>query len=183
MADSTHSTLCNDLHAPVQEHAGSSAGILLFGYGNIDRQDDGVAWHTLRAVALSLGQPLPEQPGETFFHLTSQVDCTFALQLVPEDADLISKYQRVCFVDAHTGRVADLVHWEALDAKYEPSPFTHHLTAATCLSMAKTVYQATPQAALISIRGYEFGFSQQLSEQTQILVSEAVRMITNWINA
>lgn len=164
---------------------GSEAGplkkTLLYGYGNIDRQDDGVAWHVLRTVAEDLGRDLPQQLDEIFFNLTPHVDATFDLQLIPEAAELIAGYERVCFIDAHTGRVEDLVHWEELTAQYEPSPFTHHLTAATCLSLAKTVYKKSPEAVLVSIRGFEFGFSQSLSENTWPLVIEAAKKIITWI--
>lgn len=165
---------------------GSEAGFLkktlLYGYGNIDRQDDGVAWHVLRAVAETLGRTLPLQLDETFFNLTSNVDATFDLQLIPEAAELVAGYDRVCFIDAHTGRVEELVHWETLTAQYEPSPFTHHLTAATCLSMTKDIYKKNPEAVLVSIRGFEFGFSQSLSERTQALVYTAAKKIIFWVN-
>lgn len=178
----SHSELNSKLQAPLAGPA-ESPMVLLFAYGNIDRQDDGVAWHTLRAVAESFGQDLPEVPDETFFHITPRLDAIFALQLTPEDAELISKYDKVCFIDAHTGRVEDLVHCEILSAQYETSPFTHHLTATTCLAMASACYQAAPQAILTSIRGFEFGFSQELSSKTKELVPQAVQMINVWINS
>ena len=37
---------------------------LVIGYGNIDRQDDGVAWHVLREVASRLKVNFPQTAGE-----------------------------------------------------------------------------------------------------------------------
>ena len=31
--------------------------VLILGYGNLDREDDGVAWHVLQGVAETLGRP------------------------------------------------------------------------------------------------------------------------------
>jgi Ni,Fe-hydrogenase maturation factor len=41
-----------------------SSPVLIVGYGNYDREDDGVAWHILERLANHLGQPLAESPVE-----------------------------------------------------------------------------------------------------------------------
>jgi hydrogenase maturation protease len=163
------------------KEAGSSSHILLFGYGNIDRQDDGVAWHVLRSVAEALGQPLPVQPEDPLVEITPRITISFGLQLMPETAELISQYERVCFIDAHTGRVDEPIHLEDIRPQFVNSPFTHHLTPHTCLSLAQTLYGRAPQAILASVRGYEFGFSQTLSDQTGALVEPAARQILAWV--
>ncbi|MBN2258589.1 MAG: hypothetical protein JW704_12365 [Anaerolineaceae bacterium] len=154
---------------------------LILGYGNPDRQDDGVAWTILRDVASQLGinqpsllDPMVNSPDE---NLTLMV----SLQLLPEMAELISKYERICFVDAHTGRVPDDLSIEALGCEFQKSPFTHHLTPQTCISLSKTLYQKTPQAQLVSVRGYEFGFSNELSTRSRMLAHQAVERILAWI--
>jgi len=76
---------------------------LLFGYGNIDRQDDGVAWHILRGVAGHFGVELPEVPDDPVIELFADLTCKFALQLTPENAEEIAKFEQVFFIDAHTG--------------------------------------------------------------------------------
>ena len=38
--------------------------ILLLGYGNPDREDDGVAWHVLKGVAEGLSLPSPATPDD-----------------------------------------------------------------------------------------------------------------------
>lgn len=169
------------LHPETGGAAGVKKSTLLLGYGNIDRQDDGVAWHILREIAAAYLVDLPEYPQDTRFELGHDLTAAFALQLTPEDAEYISGFTQVCFIDAHTGRVENEVNWEVIQANFEPSPFTHHLTPATCLALASSLYQKMPRAALLSVRGYEFGFERQLSARTKDLASQAAQRILEWI--
>ncbi|HZY42738.1 MAG TPA: hypothetical protein VFF59_12145 [Anaerolineae bacterium] len=161
--------------------------ILIFGYGNFDRQDDGVAWHVLAAVARRLGREVPASPDEEF-PLTGGApgespDFMFELQLTPELAETVAQYDRVCFVDAHTGAVPNEVNVEELTSEFQSSPFTHHMTASTLLSFAATLYDARPPAILVSVRGYEFGFVRALSAYTAELAEEAADQIVASINS
>ncbi|MFN8598629.1 MAG: hypothetical protein U0559_20890, partial [Anaerolineae bacterium] len=124
--------------------------ILIFGYGNFDRQDDGVAWHVLVEVAQRLGRDVPASPDEEFPNSTESPAFQFELQLMPELAETVAQYDRVCFVDAHTGAVPNDVNVEHLTSEFQSSPFTHHMTAATLLSFAETLYGARPEAILVS---------------------------------
>lgn len=156
--------------------------ILLFGYGNIDRQDDGVAWHILRGVADHYHIPLPVFPEETTSQITEYLTFSYALQLTPESAEWVSQFDKVVFIDAHTGSVEEPLHIVNLDPNFQTSPFTHHLTPQTCLALAESLYGKAPSAMLISVRGYEFDFSQQLSAQTGELAIQAVRKIVSIID-
>lgn len=155
---------------------------LLFGYGNIDRQDDGVAWHILRGVANLYDVDLPPVPDEPNTKISPDVTCTFALQLAPESAEWIAQFKRVFFIDAHTGSIEEPLHFELLSSQFQSSPFTHHLTPQSCLSLAHSLYSTKPKAYLVSVRGYEFGFSQTLSFSTQDLVNRAIQLIVDNID-
>jgi hydrogenase maturation protease len=154
--------------------------ILLIGYGNPDRQDDGVAWHILRALAVRLGLPAPESY-EDEFPLNNQLDFAFYLQLTHELAEDLAAYERVCFVDAHMGNIATEVQFAKIEGAFQHSPFTHHLTAQSLLSMCNTLYGKTPEAMLLSVRGYQFEFERTLSAETAVLVPQAVDQILRWI--
>ncbi len=154
--------------------------ILLLGYGNPDREDDGVAWHILRAIALELGLPVPESYDEPFPE-GGDIEFAFSLQLTPEMAEDINAFEHVCFVDAHTGSIPEAVRLIAVDSEFQRSPLTHHLTPQSLLSICKTVYGGRPNAALLSVRGYRFLFSRELSEETQTLVPQAVNLILSWL--
>ncbi|MEW6179516.1 MAG: hypothetical protein AB1522_06270 [Chloroflexota bacterium] len=155
---------------------------LLLGYGNLDRQDDGVAWHILRTVSRRLRTALPERPEEYLYQISPHITVGFALHLIPEHAELISQFERVLFIDAHTGNIPQAVSFSRLTPRYEPSPFTHHLTPSTCLVLCETLYHRAPQAALLSIRGYRFNFSQSLSPDTYLLIEPAVQRVMLWLN-
>ena len=156
--------------------------LLLLGYGNPDREDDGVAWHILRALTLKLGLVAPQSYEDEFpeFH---RLDFSFHLQLTPEMAEDISTYEHVCFVDAHTGNIPEPVRLIHVESEFQASPFTHHLTPQSLLSMCETIYEKKPDAALVSVLGHRFLFSRQLSAETEKLVPDAVALIWDWINA
>jgi hydrogenase maturation protease len=154
---------------------------LILGYGNVDRQDDGVAWHVLAGLARKLGRPVPSIEDDEFENDGSNPDLRFLLQLTPELAETIAEYSRVCFVDAHTGNLPEDLHTAEVKPEYQSSPFTHHMTPETCLSFVKTIYQRDVAGLLISIRGFEFGFSHVLSPAAARLVDQAVEVIVQWL--
>ena len=155
---------------------------LLLGYGNPDREDDGVAWHILRALTVRMGLSAPDSY-EDDFPEDPQVDFAFYLQLTPEMAEDIAQYEHVCFVDAHTGNIPEEVRLIEVESDFQKSPFTHHLTAQSLLSICETLYKTKPNSVLLSVRGYQFLFSRVLSEQTAALVPEAVELVWAWMNA
>jgi hydrogenase maturation protease len=154
---------------------------LIIGYGNFDRQDDGVAWHVLAEVARRLGCAVPLSPEEEFLPNDGAPDFVFELQLTPELAETIAQYERVCFVDAHTGAVPHDVNVSEIAAEFQASPLTHHLTAQSLLTFAQTLYNAQPEAILVSVRGYQFGFERALSPLTAQLAREAAKKIAEWV--
>jgi len=155
---------------------------LMIGYGNPDREDDGVAWHILRALTVKLGLESPESY-EDEFPDSALIDFAFYLQLTPEMAEEISAYEYVCFVDAHTGNIPEPVRLIDVQSEFQHSPFTHHLTPQSLLSMCETIYEKKPDAALLSVLGHRFLFTRQLSDETARLVPPAVELIWDWLYA
>lgn len=155
---------------------------LIIGYGNPDREDDGVAWHILCALTRKLDLPSP-QSYEDEFPESARVDFSFCLQLTPEMAEDISAYEHVCFVDAHTGNIPEPVRLIEVESEFQRSPFTHHLTPQSLLSMCETIYGKKPDAALLSVLGHRFLFSRELSQETAELVTQGVELIWDWLNA
>jgi len=156
---------------------------LIVGYGNADRQDDGVAWHVLRDLAERYAIPHSEEIGEGFEWTGAGPHFLFVLQLTPELAETLSGYERACFVDAHTGAVPHDLQCISIDSEYQTSPFTHHMTPQTLLSLAQALYGESPSAVLVSIRGYAFGFSNELSPGTARLAGEAAQWIEAWLSS
>jgi Ni,Fe-hydrogenase maturation factor len=168
---------------------------LLLAYGNPDRMDDGLAWHVLAGLIAALGGAPPASPDEPLTVPAGQADARFVLQLTPELAELVSHYDRVCFIDAHVdahvdapgdGDVADEpaeTRLAPLEPVFTHSPFTHHLTPATCLALSQALYGRAPAAVLASARGDAFGFSRALSPAAAARVPGLVRLILAWLAA
>ena len=154
---------------------------LLLGWGNPDRQDDGAAWHILAEVARRSGLPVPDEEGESFEFPEGDLDLFFTLQLTPELSEMVAAYQRVAFLDAHTGNIAEDLNIRSLSAVFQTSPLTHHFTAESCLELALQLYGSSPEAWLVSVRGFQFGFSRELSGETASLVQDAAVHLVNWI--
>lgn len=155
--------------------------VLIIGYGNPDREDDGVAWHILRELTIKLGLPSPDSYEDEFPESTL-IDFAFHLQLTPEMAEDVSAYEYVCFMDAHTGNIPEPVRLIDVESEFQHSPFTHHLTPQSLLSMCETIYGKKPEAVLLSVLGHRFLFSRELSGETAALVPQAVGLIWEWLN-
>lgn len=154
--------------------------LLIVGYGNPDREDDGVAWHILRALTEKLGVNTPNSY-EDEFPVLEHIDFAFHLQLTPEMAEDVSIYEYVCFVDAHTGSIPEPVRMIDVESEFQHSPFTHHLTPQSLMSMCEAIYARKPDAVLLSVLGHRFLFTRQLSKETARLVPQAVELIWNWM--
>ena len=157
--------------------------ILCVGYGNFDRQDDGVAWHVLVGLAKKLNLITPIEPGDAFDSGNEAVDLIFDLQLLPEMVETLHEYEQIYFIDAHTGEIEKNIQMIKIHPKLYNSPFTHHLPPEMLLSIHETMYGTYPKAYLVSIRGFEFGFSRILSDKTQKLANQAITMIYDQISA
>ena len=156
---------------------------LIVGYGNADRQDDGIAWHILCGIAQRLGRSMPAVPEDGFFPEGEDIDLWYVLQLTPEMSEEFARYQHICFVDAHTGNIEQDIMLQPVDQSPATSAFTHHLTPAACLALTQTIYQRSPEARLLSVRGYEFEFTRDLSHKAAALVSQAVDLLWDWTQA
>lgn len=154
---------------------------LIVGYGNADRQDDGAAWHILAGIAERLGRPVPNLPEDGFYPEGEATDLWFVLQLAPEMAEDFAAYDRICFVDAHTGSIPDEILLRPVGGSPAASAFTHHMTPAACLALTNTIYKREPEAMLLSVRGYAFGFERELSPQTAVLVERATDLLWEWM--
>ncbi len=154
---------------------------LIVGYGNADRQDDGVAWHVLAEIARRLGRPVPNDPEDGFFPEGAAVDLWYVIQLAPEMSEDFARYERICFVDAHTGSIAGEIALQPVGGSPAASAFTHHLTPAACLALTQSIYHQSPEASLLSVRGYQFGFARELSPETGALAGKAAELLWQWI--
>ncbi len=158
---------------------------IILGYGNPDRGDDGVAYHLLNELVQKCStkdDDLIEFQEAGILALAPQVDLWYNLQLVPEIAQELANYEQAIFLDAHTAEIPEPILVKKITPGYTNSPFTHHLTPASCLELAERLYQHAPAATLITVRGYSFDFSRDLSPETRLLADQALTIILEMIN-
>ena len=150
---------------------------LVIGFGNIDRQDDGVAFDVVNAVRQHRGQK-PLSADETGMEaLGAQVDSIFCLQLAPDLLDVAEPYDRLVFVDAHVQPDAEDVYCVPVQPEYASATFTHHMTPALFLALLQVLRGREPEGWIVSVRGHQFDFEQGLSPETEQMVSPAVRAV------
>ena len=134
--------------------------LLVIGYGNELRGDDGVGPRVARAVA-ALARP--------------GVWAVAAHQLVPEMADLVRGADGVVFVDAHVDAVA--VEVRAITPGPINSGWGHTSDPRWLLSLTRAVYDHTPPAWLVTIPATDLGMGDRLSEEATQGMAEALRRV------
>jgi hydrogenase maturation protease len=150
---------------------------LVIGYGNLDRQDDGVAYEVINALRRRLGQAALGGEEIQLEELGNQTDSIFVMQLAPELLDIVADYDRVIFVDAHVRPDLPDLHWAPVQPEYAPSTFTHHMTPAMLVALVRALYHREPDSYIVTIRGQAFDFGQGLSAATEALVEPAAEQI------
>ena len=139
--------------------------ILVLGYGNPGRQDDGLG----PAVAAGI-----DRLG------WSNLTAFDNYQLTVEDAIDVAAHDVVWFVDAaKTG--------PSPYAVYDVSPastieFTsHNVSPEALLAIVRQCYGGSPQAFMLAIRGYEFEFIEALTPGASNNLRAALAMLTDRI--
>ena len=150
---------------------------LVIGFGNLDRADDGVAFHVVNAFRRRLGQPALDEDNTGLEELGAPVDSVFIGQLVPEMMDLLEDCGRVVFVDAHVDAALDDLYCAAVSPDEAGLTFTHHMSPSTLLAFFKAIHGRDLEGHLVSIRGRDFDFHRVLSPETLALVEPAVERI------
>ena len=127
--------------------------VLVIGFRNPGRLDDGLG----PAVAAAL-EPL-ELPGVT-------VDSDY--QLTVEDAATMQEFDAVLFVDAAVCGTEPFYVAEVQPRDTQVSFSTHSIDPRGVMTLARDLFQASPKAYIVGIRGYEFNeFGERLSEDAQ----------------
>ena len=150
---------------------------LVIGFGNVHRHDDGLGFVVINFVRERLGRPPLEAEDNGSGDLGHEIDTLFLHQLVPELAETVALYDLVIFVDAHVGTILDPIREENLIAGYDLTIVPHQLHPRTVLALTHQLYGRQTRGVLLSIRGYDFDFGEELSAQTAALVPAAVTRV------
>jgi hydrogenase maturation protease len=140
--------------------------VLVIGYGNPSRRDDGVGLVVVNGLRERLGRPPLVDNDDGFGELGGKADTLFLQQLNPELAETLADYDQVWFVDAHLGAQPELVRRARLAPNVDPALVSHHFKPEALLALADQLYGHAPEAELISVLGQDFDFGEQLSPIT-----------------
>jgi len=127
----------------------ASRRILVLGYGNPGRQDDGLG----PAAAAAIEQW--QLPGV-------MVETNYMLNI--EDAALAANHDLVLFIDA-AAQGADAFQMQQIELAASMAFTSHIVPPATILAICKQCYDRVPEAWLLAIRGYEFELLEGLTER------------------
>jgi hydrogenase maturation protease len=128
----------------------TDAPVLVIGYGNVLRGDDGAGWVAARRLARRLPRRL--------------ASVLMVHQLLPELAEPISRAKRAIFIDADErlapGQVCQKIV-EPLDRA--DGTIGHHQSPEGLLRLARDLYGRAPEALVFSIGAAGFEFRPTLS--------------------
>jgi len=145
--------------------------LLIIGYGNRLRGDDGVGCRAAELLRQRLAQV--------------DVEILAMHQLTPELMEAIGRAQRVIFIDAAAeGQPGEIVRQElAVSAGFKTSPgpaaFTHQASPAALLAGAAALYGSNASGVLYSIVGESFEFGDQLTPAVDRALTALVNAIEN----
>ena len=140
------------------------AKVLVIGYGNTLRGDDGVGPRVAEAVGhLCL-------PG---------VHTLICPLLTPELADPIARAGKVIFVDAAVDAPLG-VQWRSLQPNESSQIMAHAADPRTMLALARDVFGRVPQAWWLTIPAVDLGFQEEFSPSVQRDFAVAVRKIQDF---
>ena len=141
--------------------------VLIIGFGNPLRSDDGLGWH----VAEQLSQTLPQ----------SDVQVIAAHQLTPEMAESASHVGRMVFIDASRMGEPGNLQCERVVPVVAHNRYTHDLSPAGLLGLAQELYGRFPEAYLLTIAGecFETGDTMSATVEKAIpaLLAEVARLL------
>lgn len=140
--------------------------VLVIGYGNPQRGDDGVAWKVLDALEA-------EDPGTDAPPLFMKR----VHQLGPELAEPASRARAVIFVDARADPEAGTVSCEPVEPGTGSAALTHSLSPQAVLLYAERLFGRVPRAAVVTVGGTAFDHGEHLSPKVLQAIPKATRRI------
>ena len=144
--------------------ASGTSNLLIIGFGNPGRLDDGLG------PAFAAAMEAKDLPGVT-------VDSDY--QLTVEDAVVVAEHPVVLFADADVAGAEPFYIRPATPAADSMTFSTHHVSIEGVLALTRDMFNATPEAYVIGIRGYELNeFGERLSPKAQANLDAAIGHVT-----
>lgn len=146
-----------------------SRPLLIYGYGNPGRQDDG--------IGVALVEQL-EAWAKTENISGLAIDANY--QLNAEDALSVAQARAVVYVDASQTGPAPFA-FRPLTPQKEIAFSTHAMSPESVLALAAELYDARPPAWILAIRGYEWESNAPPTEQALANLAAARGFLQDWV--
>jgi hydrogenase maturation protease len=143
--------------------------ILVYGYGNPGREDDGLGY----AMVRKLEEWVTENE-------ISGIEFDSNYQLNIEDAEVISNKDLVIFVDASTEELTDFILTE-VTGETEVSFTTHAASPGYIVKLCADLFGKTPKVMLLHIKGYRWEFLEGLSDQAESNLEKAFTFMKEYL--
>lgn len=127
--------------------------ILLYGYGNPGRQDDGLGNVFIDRIEEWLKE-----------NKLSYIELDSNYQLNIEDAEAISDKDLAIFIDASVEEINDFCLTK-VSKESEITYTTHAASPGYIYDLCKQIYKTAPPTYLLHIKGYEWAFKEGLTKQ------------------
>lgn len=147
----------------------ASLQILVYGYGNPGRQDDG--------LGIELVKRLEEWSQEEGIHGIA-FDSNYQLNI--EDAEVISGKDVVVFADASTEEIENFILTE-VTGESELAFTTHAASPGYIVKLCDDLFDKCPEVYLLHIRGYEWEFREGLSPAAENNLREALVFMKEYL--
>ncbi len=141
--------------------------VLVIGYGNELRGDDGVG---------------PYMAGQIARRAIRGVRTLALPQLVPELACDLARARSAIFIDARLADPHYGVHIMPLEAQGDRMLMTHAMCPSGLLALARILYGRAPRAWLVTIAGTRFDPGASLSSEALALIADALPQIERLID-
>jgi len=137
--------------------------ILIYGYGNPGRQDDGLG----NAFVEKIEAWVKEKNLKGF-----EFDSNYQLNI--EDAAAVADKDLVIFADASTENIESFI-LTPVDASTKVVFTTHAASPGYIIGLCKKIYNRTPPTYLLHIKGYEWEFKEGLTKKAKQNLEESLK--------
>ncbi|HXK88758.1 MAG TPA: hydrogenase maturation protease [Thermosynergistes sp.] len=143
--------------------------VLVLGYGNPYRRDDG------------LGPLLAERVAQWLASLGEAAELWVGQQLLPELAEELVNHDVAIFCDASAVPLEDGFLLEELDISSDPEGLTlHSVSPQWLLGLAQSLAGRMPKACLLSVEGESFDFREGLTPRCEERAKAALQRFQIW---
>lgn len=137
--------------------------VLLYGYGNPGRQDDGLGNTFVDRIESWINE-------EKLDYI--EIDSNYQLNI--EDAEVISNYDLVIFIDASVEDIKDFCLVKVTKAT-EVIFTTHAASPGYIVDLCKQIYSKAPPTYLLHLKGFEWAFKEGLTEKAEQILNNAIK--------